>query len=33
MWRIALSTHDRTVGEALAGPLALAPNEALIAYD
>jgi alpha-glucosidase len=32
-WRIALSTHPRAVGDALAGPVTLAPLEALIAYD
>jgi alpha-glucosidase len=32
-WRVALSTHDREGGTALAEPLILAPLEALIAYD
>ena len=32
-WRVALSTHPRNAGEALAGPVTLAPLEALIAYD
>jgi alpha-glucosidase len=32
-WRIALSTHARSAGEALAEPVILAPLEALIAYD
>lgn len=32
-WRIALSTHPRTLGDMLAMPAVLAPLEALIAYD
>jgi len=32
-WRVALSTHTRTIGEELASPVTLAPLEALIAYD
>ncbi len=32
-WRVALSTHPRPTDEPLAGPLDLAPLEALIAYD
>ncbi len=32
-WRIALSTHDRTIGESLTEPVILSPLEALIAYD
>jgi alpha-glucosidase len=32
-WRTALSTHGRTSGEPLTGPVILAPLEALIAYD
>jgi alpha-glucosidase len=33
LWRVALSTHERTSGDALAGPVNLAPLEAIIAYD
>ena len=33
LWRVALSTHERTSGDALAGPVILAPLEVLIAYD
>jgi alpha-glucosidase len=32
-WRVALSSHPRTAGDALEGPITLAPLEALIAYD
>jgi alpha-glucosidase len=32
-WRIALSTHPRTEGDTLVGPVTLSPLEALIAYD
>jgi len=32
-WRVALSTHHRTVDDPLAEPLVLAPLEACIAYD
>jgi glycosidase len=32
-WRVALSTHDRTIDTTLADPVTLAPHEARIAYD